>query len=151
MSISTFIVLFVLAMVLWVLFDRGWLSPKLFRNRSCQGKGWRDAFPSATKQEIREFLTVFVKAFLYSNKDRLKFSPNDKIIQVYCAIYPIKIMADAGELDALVAALESNYNFKHTAFGVNISRLANSFLTSAISRLRQIFNVRFGSKADSLK
>lgn len=103
--------LIVLAFVLWVVFFGGHV-PQPFRSRSCQGKGWKNAFPCARKQEIREFLTVFVRAFAFSDKEKLKFSPDDQILLVYRALYPSKWLPDALELETLAAEIESRYGLK---------------------------------------
>jgi hypothetical protein len=95
----------------WSFFFGGRL-PKQFHARSCQGRGWRNAFPSASKQEIRSFLTVFVEAFAFSKTEKLKLNPNDKIIQIYQALYPIKQMPDALELETLAVDLEKKYRLK---------------------------------------
>ena len=112
MTVSTvFVVLIVLASVLWAVFFGGQL-PQPFHSRNCQGKGWRKAFPSASKQEIREFLTVFVEAFAFSNKERLKLNPNDSIFLVYRTLYPSKWTPDGLELETLAANIESKYGLQ---------------------------------------
>lgn len=94
-----------------VVFFGGHLPPP-FHSRSCQGKGWRTAFPCARKQEIREFLTVFVKAFSFSDKEKLKFSPDDQILRIYRALYPSKWLPDALELETFAAAIKAQYGLK---------------------------------------
>lgn len=103
--------LIALASVLWVVFFGGHV-PQPFRSRSCQGKGWKKAFPCAGKQEIREFLTVFVKAFAFSDQEKLKFSPDDQILHIYRALYPSKWQPDALELETLAAEIASRYGLK---------------------------------------
>lgn len=79
--------------------------------RTCQGKGWRIAFPSASKQDIREFLAVFVDAFAFSKKERLKLNPEDQVLQIYRAIYPSRWTLDALELETLAKDIEAKYGF----------------------------------------
>lgn len=55
---------------------------KYFR-RSCQGKEWKRAFPTAEKNEIREFLGAFTEAFSLPRRLKLKFRPQDKPIDIY--------------------------------------------------------------------
>lgn len=109
MATSTFIVILIIAVpLLWGLFFGGRL-PQAFRDRTCQGRGWRQAFPSASKKEIREFLTVFVEAFAFSHNERLKLCPEDSILLVYRALYPSKWMPDSLELETLAKDVEAKY------------------------------------------
>lgn len=103
--------LIVLASALWVIFFGGHLPPP-YRSRSCQGKGWKKAFPSAPKQDIRAFLTMFLRAFAFSDKEKLKFSPDDQILLIYRAVYPSKLLPDALELETLAAEIASQYGLK---------------------------------------
>ncbi|MBP8133361.1 MAG: hypothetical protein KAY13_03745 [Zoogloea sp.] len=97
MGTSTIVILsLIAASVLWSVLFGGRLS-KPYNTRSCQGKGWRIAFPSASKQDIREFLAVFVDAFAFSQKERLKLNPEDQVLQIYRAIYPSRWTPDALE------------------------------------------------------
>ena len=86
--------------------------PGPFKARSCQGAGWRRAFPKATKQDIRAFLSVFVEAFAFHDQHRLKFNPSDRILDVYRALYPHKWLADALELETLAASVEKTYGIR---------------------------------------
>ena len=101
----------VATLLLWSMFFGGQL-PRPFHDRTCQGRGWRQAFPSASKQEIREFLTVFVEAFAFSHKEKLKHGPGDSILQIYRARYPSQWMADALELETLAKEVEVRYAVK---------------------------------------
>jgi hypothetical protein len=83
--------------------------PGPFASRGCQGKGWREAFPSAPKSEIRQFLVLFVDAFSFPNKEKLKFSPDDKILSIYRALYPSRWMPDALEVETLAKDIEAKY------------------------------------------
>ena len=76
----------VLALVLGILGSGlifGGRLPSGFRDRACQGRGWRRAFPNAPKDRIRAFLQVFVGAFAFRDSERLQFSPDDRILDVY--------------------------------------------------------------------
>jgi hypothetical protein len=108
MSKSTAFILLVIVCLVWSVLFGGRL-PKQFHARSCQGRSWRNAFPSASKQEIREFLIVFINAFAFSKTEKLKLNPNDKILQIYQARYPSQLMPDALELETLAVDLEKKY------------------------------------------
>jgi len=111
MGTSTFVILFIIAAsVLWSVLFGGRL-PKPYNIRTCQGKGWRNAFPSSSKQDIREFLSVFVDAFAFSQKERLKLNPEDQILRIYRAIYPSKWTPDALELETLTRDIKAKYGF----------------------------------------
>ena len=82
--------------------------------RSCTGAEWRNCFPGEPKDAIREFLQAFVDGFAFSNKKRLKFSPNDKVMDVYRALYPSTGWADALELETFAINLEEKYGLDLT-------------------------------------
>jgi hypothetical protein len=78
--------------------------------RSCMGKEWLNYFPGIPKESIRAFLAIFVEAFLFNSKRKLKFKPNDKIMDIYYALYPEKGWADALELEYFAKNLKKKYN-----------------------------------------
>ena len=86
------------------------LLPIPLRNRTCQGRGWKRHFPHTPNREIREFLLFFVKSFAFSDNEKLKLSPNDKILEIYKALYPSKWMPDALEFETLAKDLRHNYS-----------------------------------------
>ena len=90
-----------------------WLGdtlPKKYRNRNCMGKNWKSTFPNSSKEDIREFLFMFTDAFAFSQSDKLKFEPDDKILDIYRELYPSKWMADALEVETLVEDCEKKYS-----------------------------------------
>src|SRR5689334_1156832 len=106
------------ALVASAVFWSGWsIRRRLahYYSRRCAGRAWRKRFPSATKEEIRDFLRLFVAAFLLEKKRALSFSPDDKVMDVYRTIYPSPIMADA--LETVTFARECQRNF-----GVDITK-----------------------------
>ena len=74
------------------------------------GKNWNSTFPDSNKEDIREFLLMFTDAFAFSPRDKLKFEPDDKILDIYRALYPSKWMADALEVETLVEDCEKKYS-----------------------------------------
>lgn len=90
--------------------------PRQYRQRSCQGRGWRRAFPSASKNEIREFLSLFVSAFAFDNRERLKLAPSDEILKIYRAQYPSRFTADAMEFEQLALDLKRRHGLKLEEF-----------------------------------
>jgi propanediol dehydratase small subunit len=101
----------VLAFGVWAL-KTGGLLPEPLRQRSCQGKGWRRTFPNAPKQDIREFLSVFVEAFAFDEREKLKLSPDDGILQIYRHLYPHRWMPDSLEVETLAKSLERRYQVR---------------------------------------
>jgi propanediol dehydratase small subunit len=83
--------------------------PKALRERSCRGRAWRRAFPDAPKGEIREFLTMVASAFAFAQDQRLKLSPNDQLLQIYRARYPVKDWPDQLELETLHRDMRNRY------------------------------------------
>jgi hypothetical protein len=96
--------------------------PEQLRSRSCQGAGWRRTFPSSSNQDIRSFLSVFVTAFGFHERHRLKFNPGDSILGIYRAMYPHKWQPDGLELETLEASIDKKY-------GVRLSEVWNEGLT----------------------
>ena len=88
---------------------RGWGIPAPYRARSCQGLAWRREFPAASKEQIREFLSLFVGAFGFRDRFKLKFAPSDQLLDLYRAGYPRKSMPDGMELEILASSIAKKY------------------------------------------
>ena len=87
-----------------------WVRLRRFWSRACTGKQWRQRFPDASKVEIREFLDLLVEAFAFRQKRRLCFAPNDRIMEIYRALYPFpKMMADSMELEDFIMSAQKRY------------------------------------------
>ena len=85
-----------------------------FWRRTCMGFAWRRRFPNVSKKKIRDFLRLVVDAFAFSRSRALKFSPDDRLIEIYEAIYPVpRLTGDAMELEGLIESIE-------TQFGVDL-------------------------------
>src|SRR5688572_3372633 len=92
-------------LVVWSVACGGRPPPPL-RDRACQGRAWRRAFPGAPKSDIRGFLSLFVEAFAFSDRERLKLAPGDEILGIYRAIYPAQRWGvDNLELESLALAM----------------------------------------------
>jgi propanediol dehydratase small subunit len=87
-----------------------------FYGRSCRGWAWRRKFPDANKEDIRAFLGLFVDAFALRRKPRVAFGPDDRIMDVYRALYPIEGFPDALELETFDMRLEEQYGVKLVDF-----------------------------------
>src|SRR3954470_2486959 len=61
---------------------------KIYWARSCAGRAWRDAFPEAPKDAIREFLYFVVDEFGFERARALKLAPQDTVLGLYRACYP---------------------------------------------------------------
>ncbi len=79
--------------------------------RACTGRDWKRRFPEVSKQDIRDFLEVFVDGFAFSSKKRLKFNPDDKVLDIYRALYPTPGWGDALELETFAINLKKKYGF----------------------------------------
>ena len=77
-------------------------------------KKWKQSFPNSSNIEIRKFLECFVDGFAFSSKKRLKFEPDDKVMEIYNTIYPPKrfLASDALELETFAMNLEDEYKIK---------------------------------------
>jgi hypothetical protein len=78
--------------------------------RACTGIRWRRRFPYSTKAEIREFLDLFVDAFAFRRRRRCCFSPEDRVMDVYCAVYPPGSAVDNMELETFCELLQKRYD-----------------------------------------
>lgn len=87
-----------------------WARLRKFWARVCTGRLWKRRFPRATKNEIREFLDLFVEAFAFSRSRRLCFSPDDRVLDVYRALYPFpKLVGDAMEMETFAETASERY------------------------------------------
>lgn len=115
-------VIFIGALFVWSMAFGGQLPPPL-RDRICQGRAWRREFPSASKSDIRAFLSLVVEAFAFPNRERLKLAPGDEILGIYRAVYPKKGWGvDGLELESLALAVERKQ-------GVSFEKLWHEKLT----------------------
>ena len=99
---------FGIAVLGWSLWFGGRL-PGLYRARACQGRSWRHRFPKASKQEIREFLTIFVASFALYDDQKLKLNPDDEIAAIYRALNPSRLLPDVLEFEALTDRIDGRY------------------------------------------
>ncbi|AWF80223.1 hypothetical protein BTJ40_05030 [Microbulbifer sp. A4B17] len=96
-------IIFAVSLLAYLKYTKG---PKAFRARKCQGKKWKLAFPDKNNDEIRLFLECLVEGMALSSKTRLKFSPNDKTIDIYKSLYNGKVpLGDNLECETFVEAL----------------------------------------------
>jgi len=51
-----------------------------------------------------------VKAFAFSDNEKLKLRPDDKILEIYKALYPSKWTPDALEFETLAKDLQQRYS-----------------------------------------
>jgi propanediol dehydratase small subunit len=83
---------------------------RAYWDRICTGSQWRRRFPLASKDEIRRFLDLFVAAFAFRQSRKFCFAPDDRVLDVYRALYPPKwSVADCMELETLGMDLERAY------------------------------------------
>lgn len=120
MNVLAVVSFLILLPVLWLKF--GASLPRRYRSRKCEGAQWRRAFPHATKGDIREFLLLFTSAFAFQDSEKLKFSPNDRVSEIYRDLYSTRWVADAMELETLADDLKT----KH---GIVLGEIWNEKLT----------------------
>jgi hypothetical protein len=82
---------------------------KKYWTRKCTSHEWRKQFPSSSKEDIRFFLEIFVDSFCFSRSKRLKFSPSDKLTEIYRTHYPSNNTADFMEIETFLIEIERNY------------------------------------------
>jgi propanediol dehydratase small subunit len=86
-----------------------WKALRPYWERACTGIRWRRRFPNSPKGEIREFLDLFIDAFAFSRRRRCCFLPEDRVMDVYHAIYPPGSAVDGMELESLCRTLQKRY------------------------------------------
>jgi hypothetical protein len=128
---TTIIILFVVLIIIDAYY--GYDLPKKYRFRKCMGRQWKATYPGVNKNEFRKFLNLFTNAFEFSNKNGLKFGPEDVILDIYKELYPSKWMADSFELETLADDLEGQYH-------VDLDKLWHDKLTlgELFSRMKRI-------------
>ncbi len=82
--------------------------------RVCAGIRWRRRFPSSSKSDIRDFLSLVVDSFGFPKSRRCCFRPDDKVMDLYHALHPPGSWIDDMELDTLCASLEKRYRIDFT-------------------------------------
>lgn len=102
-------VILVVAVILVIELIWGGRAPEPYRYRTCMGRNWKKEFPDSQKDDIRNYFLLFVNAFGFKKDQILKFEPQDNILEIYNAIYPMKGWPDSLELETLARDIESNY------------------------------------------
>lgn len=85
------------------------LLPKgmeVYRGRQCMGKLWRREFPGSPKEDIRQFLWLFASAFAIPRRQALLLRPDDELLAIYRARYPVSGWPDALEFETLANDLD---------------------------------------------
>lgn len=107
-----FLLLVVLPVLAYVMWHEIWVRRNLrrFWQRPVTDGQWAREFPASEANEIREFLELFVDAFALSRKRLFCFAPDDRILDVYRALYPIKGTGDVGETECLYHLVKRKYD-----------------------------------------
>ena len=77
-----------------------------YASRPCQGRAWKRVFPTARKEEIRDFLGAFIDGFALPRRLKLKLSPEDKPADIH------KIVSagiDSFEFESFAMELERKF------------------------------------------
>ena len=81
-------------------------SVEVYRGRQCMGKLWRREFPNSPKEDIRQFLWMFASAFAIPRRRALLLRPDDELLAIYGARYPVSGWPDALEFETLANDLD---------------------------------------------
>ncbi len=101
----------ILAALSWLAFH-DWQLPNALRYRPFQGRVWRSSFPSASRKDIREFLSVFGAAFSFGDSDKLHLRPDDQVLGVVRAARAARWMPDVSDIEPLARALRERYGLR---------------------------------------
>lgn len=79
-------------------------------DRGCTGRRWRQCFPDAKADEIREFLQFFGDSFGFATGRYLSFRPDDSVLELYLALNPPDwSIGDNMEFEELADGLQKRY------------------------------------------
>jgi len=84
--------------------------PQPFRSRESQEAAWRQACADEQIEQVDELLEMLCDSFLFNPEDRFRFSPDDRIGDIYRACYPkwqFWKLGDCMELEELIGLLEN--------------------------------------------
>jgi hypothetical protein len=76
----------VIIVVVTILYPR---TIQEYWQRSCMGRAWKRTFPRASKDEIRQFLYMFVDAFAFPKRRALPFAPTDRGLIVLARLFGV--------------------------------------------------------------
>jgi propanediol dehydratase small subunit len=105
------LVVLILAALAWAA-CRGGQLPNSLRYRPWQGRAWRSTFPSASRKDIRDFLSLFGSAFAFRDSLNLHQRPDDEVLGVYREVNPTRWLPDAREIEVLAKALRDQYGLR---------------------------------------
>lgn len=131
-------VLACVVLVVWAVFSDS--LPAKYKTRRCAGRAWKRAFPSASTQQIRTFLTLFVEAFAFNAQHRLTFNPQDSLLDIYHALYPHRWQADALEFETLDDTLKEHYQLSLDDIwhdGLTLGELFAAVLQASVLQARE--------------
>jgi len=85
--------------------------PAPYRQRQCAGRAWRRRFPDAPADQIRTFLACLVDGMAFAQTSRLKFRPEDPVLDIYKAIYGGRVpFGDAMECESFACNLSDAFS-----------------------------------------
>ncbi len=118
---SDYIILILVIGIVSVFALRQFFSgPIPYNGRKCMGRAWKEQFPNSDKSEIREYLECFVDGMALSSKTKLKFHPNDHVLDVYKSIYGGRIRtADSMECETFLENLSVSFS-KDLSYIINV-------------------------------
>ena len=79
------------------------------RYRPCQGRAWRSSFPSASRKDIRDFLSLCGTAFSFRDSEKLHLRPDDPVLGVVRAARTTRWLPEASDIEPLARVLRERY------------------------------------------
>jgi hypothetical protein len=101
-------IIVVVALIVALLSQRIVMAP--FWARPCTGRAWKTEFPTASKQDIRDFLEIFVDGFGFPADRRLCFQPSDAVMDIYKRVKGL--FSDSMELETFAMLVEDRFGLK---------------------------------------
>ena len=90
------------------------VAPARYRNRGSQEAVWRDRYSGASLEVADRVLCAVCDAFRFAAKDCFLFAPDDKVAEIYRAVYPrwriwLLQFGDEMELESLLLDLDREF------------------------------------------
>jgi propanediol dehydratase small subunit len=112
-------------------------TTELYGGRRCMGKLWRKEFPDSPKEDIRRFLWFFASAFAIPRRQALLLMPDDELMAIYRARYPVGGGVDALEFETLARQLQKVHHLtlEHLWHeGLTVGKLFAKLRESSVKR-----------------
>jgi hypothetical protein len=89
--------------------------PRPYQNRESQDDIWRQRYRGGKLTTADVVLKMFCDAFAFNPKDRYKFVPDDRIMDIYQSVYPrwrFWLACDSMEIESFMMDLDKEFGIE---------------------------------------